>query len=248
MRFCLVDVKRVVLRICRRLFPTGSPMVSLMRGTIGGGMSETTKRDFDAVARGWDAEPRRLRLAAEVVGAIRREVVLEPGMEALDLGCGTGLVTLALAPFVKTMTAADASAEMLAVLAEKIAAGGHGNVRAVRMDLDGDAPLGGSYDLVISSMTLHHVRDVDALLARLFAALRPGGRIALADLEPEGGAFHDDNTGVFHFGFDPADLARRLGRAGFEDARTSLATTMTKESAGFQREFRIFLAVARRSG
>ena len=209
-------------------------------------MSETTKRDFDAVARTWDEAPRRVQLAADVTAAIRREVALEPGMEALDLGCGTGLVTLALAPFLKSMTAADASAEMLTVLAEKIRAGGHQNVRTLKLDLDGDAPIGGPYDLAVSSMTLHHVRDVDALLARLFAALRPGGQVALADLEPEGGAFHDDNTGVFHFGFNPADLGRRLERAGFEGARTSLATTMTKETAGFQREFRIFLAVARR--
>ena len=209
-------------------------------------MGDTAKRDFDAVARGWDEEPRRVRLAAEVAGAIGRALPLDPEMEALDLGCGTGLVTLALAPFVKAMDAADASAEMLAVLGEKIRAGGHGNVRAFRLDLDGDAPLGGPYDLVVSSMTLHHVRDVDALLARLFAAVRPGGRVALADLEPDGGAFHGENAGVFHFGFAPDDFARRLARVGFEEVRTSPAATMTKEHAGAPREFRVFLAVATR--
>jgi SAM-dependent methyltransferase len=209
-------------------------------------MAETTRRDFDGVARTWDEEPRRVRLAAEVVGAIGRALPLAPEMEALDLGCGTGLATLALAPFLGTITGADASAEMLAVLGEKIRAGGHENVRAVRIDLDGDAPLGGPYDLVVSSMTLHHVREVDALLGRIFAALRPGGDVAIADLEPEGGAFHDDNAGVFHFGFDPAYLGRRLERAGFDDVRTSLATTMTKESVGAPREFRVFLAVATR--
>jgi 2-polyprenyl-3-methyl-5-hydroxy-6-metoxy-1,4-benzoquinol methylase len=201
---------------------------------------------FDGAARGWDEEPRRVKLAAEVAASIGRALPLDPEMEALDLGCGTGLVTLALAPFLGTITGADASGEMLAVLGEKIRAGGHRNVRTFRLDLDGDAPLGGPYDLVVSSMTLHHVRDVEALLARLFAAVRPGGRVALADLEPEGGAFHGDNAGVFHFGFAPDDFAQRLARAGFEGVRTSLATTMTKETAGLQREFRIFLAVARK--
>ena len=209
-------------------------------------MGETGKRDFAAAARGWDEAPRRVQLAADVAAAIRREAALDTGMQALDLGCGTGLVTLALAPFVGSITGVDASDEMLAVLGEKIAARGVHNVRTARMDLDGDAPLGGPFDLVVSSMTLHHVRDVDALLVRLFAGVRSGGEVALADLEPEGGAFHDDNTGVFHFGFDPADFGRRLERAGFKGVRTSLATTMTKETAGAPREFRIFLAVATR--
>jgi 2-polyprenyl-3-methyl-5-hydroxy-6-metoxy-1,4-benzoquinol methylase len=211
-------------------------------------MEETTKRDFDGVARGWDEEPRRVQLAADVTEAIRRAARLDPGTEALDLGCGTGLVTLALAPHVAAITGIDGSAEMLAVLSAKIRAAGLENVRTARIDLDGADPLGGPYDLAVSSMTLHHVRAVDALLARLFAAVRPGGQVALADLEPDGGAFHDDNAGVFHLGFDPADLARRLERAGFADARTSLATTMTKESAGVPREFRIFLATAAKPG
>jgi SAM-dependent methyltransferase len=204
------------------------------------------RRDFDAVARTWDEEPRRLRLASEVAIAMQRAVALSPKSEALDIGCGTGLVTLALAPHVGVITGADGSREMLDVLDEKARSHGIENVRTAKIDLNVAAPLGGSYDLVVSSMTLHHVRNIDALFGRILEALRPGGFAALADLEPDGGAFHANNTGVFHFGFDPADIGRRLERVGFSDVRLSHAAIITKEIAGAPRDFRVFLAVATR--
>jgi cyclopropane fatty-acyl-phospholipid synthase-like methyltransferase len=64
-------------------------------------MPKEGKRDFDAVAASWDQEPRRVKLARDVVEAIRRELPLTPEMEVLDYGCGSGLVTLGLQPFVK---------------------------------------------------------------------------------------------------------------------------------------------------
>jgi hypothetical protein len=56
-------------------------------------MHKEDKRDFDIVADTWDEEPRRVKLAEEVTAAIRREVSLTCEMEALDYGCGSGLVS-----------------------------------------------------------------------------------------------------------------------------------------------------------
>jgi tRNA (cmo5U34)-methyltransferase len=209
-------------------------------------MGNDPKIDFDTAARTWDEEPRRLKLAADVAAAIRRAVPLTPATEALDLGCGTGLVTLALAPHVGAITGADSSAQMLLALGEKIRARGLVNVRTARIDLDGDAPLGGPFDAVVCSMALHHVERVDELLGRVLRALRPGGVAALADLEPDGGAFHGEDAGVFHHGFDPAQLGRRLESAGFTSVRLSHAAIVSKEVAGAPRDFRVLLAVAAR--
>ena len=73
---------------------------------------------FDTKARTWDSAPGRTLRARTVAGAIRRRVPFTPGMRALEYGCGTGLLSFALQPFPGTITLADSSAEMLAVLDE----------------------------------------------------------------------------------------------------------------------------------
>ena len=67
-------------------------------------------------------EPRRVERARAVAGAIRRAVPLTDSMEALELGCGTGLLTTDLAPHFRRVIAVDTSERMLAVLRSKIEA------------------------------------------------------------------------------------------------------------------------------
>lgn len=164
-------------------------------------MQNQGKRDFDATAAGWDEEPRRVKLAQEVVTAICRELPLGTKMEALDYGCGSGLVMLGLQPFVGRITGADSSQGMLQVLTRKVRERGITNVVAKFADLE-QQRLEGSYDLIVSSVNIHHVHDVTALIGSLVQILNPGGCLALADLESEDGSFHDDPTGVYHRGLD----------------------------------------------
>ena len=75
--------------------------------------------------------------------------------------------------------------------------------------------LPGGYDLIFTSMVLHHIEDVPALLSLFAAWCAPGGRLAIADLEAEDGTFHSDMTGVMHKGFDRNELASLIESAGF---------------------------------
>ena len=76
----------------------------------------TKIRNFDAVAGNWDEEPRRVKVATEVAAAIRSTLHLSNAWDALDMGCGTGLVTLSLAPQLGSITGIDSSSAMLAKL------------------------------------------------------------------------------------------------------------------------------------
>lgn len=203
------------------------------------------KRDFDAVSATWDEDPGRLRLAADVRTAILQQVQPAPTDDALDFGCGTGLLSLPLAGGVRSLTGVDSSAGMLDVFARKAQALHIGNAVGRRVDLEQGETLGGAYDLVMSSMTLHHIRDVDALLRSLLTVLRPGGRLCLADLDPDGGLFHSDNSGVHHFGFDRTALSQAAANAGFVDVTTQTASEMVKTGAdGVARRFSVFLLIA----
>jgi 2-polyprenyl-3-methyl-5-hydroxy-6-metoxy-1,4-benzoquinol methylase len=164
----------------------------------------------------------------------------------LDFGCGTGIATLQLAASVGTVTGVDSSQGMLDVLKAKIDQQGHTNVTTRRL-LPGDE-VSGSYDLIVTSMTLHHVADIDAQLTQFFRALKASGWLCVADLDPEQGEFHDDNSGVFHFGFDRDALRRAFVRAGFGDVHDVTAAEVVKPTQkGGLRPFRVFLMTGRKT-
>ncbi len=206
---------------------------------------EPVRRDFEQVASRWDSHPTRLKIAQDVSDAILRMVELTPQMDVLDYGCGTGLIALRLQPQVRSVCGADSSPAMIAVLEDKIATLKPGNVSTQLVDLEHGAHAAGSYDLIVSSMVTHHIPDTAALLREWKRLLRPHGQIAFADLDSEDGAFHGDNTGVFHLGFDRAALRQLLLAEGYSDVRDATATVVNKEVAGKAREFPIFLITAR---
>jgi ubiquinone/menaquinone biosynthesis C-methylase UbiE len=206
----------------------------------------TEARDFDKEAAGWDEHPTRVQLAQDIASAIAREVPLGPTMGVLDFGCGTGIATLQLAASVGTVTGVDSSQGMLDVLKAKIDQQGHTNVTTRRL-LPGDE-VSGSYDLIVASMTLHHVADIDAQLTQFFRALKASGWLCVADLDPEQGEFHDDNSGVFHFGFNRDALRRAFVRAGFGDVHDVTAAEVVKPTQkGGLRTFRVFLMTGRKT-
>lgn len=204
------------------------------------------KRDFDQEAAAWDDNPVRVKLAEELARALCAAVPLTPDMTVLDFGCGTGLVTLRVAPRVASVTGADTSQGMLDVLTAKAAAAGGVTVFPFLIGPDGALP-GETYDLVMSSMTLHHVEDVPALLRAFHARLAPGGRLCVIDLEPDDGQFHADSAGVFHNGFERAALRQQFAAAGFKDVAGARAARVTKPGRdGVVRAFPVFLMAGRK--
>ncbi len=204
---------------------------------------------FDKAAATWDEKPKRRELAAAIVTAMQEVLPLSREMEALEIGCGTGLLTCELAGHLKSIVATDTSRGMLAVLAGKIASLGVDNVEARRLDLLADPGLAAAgFDLIYSAMTLHHIKETGPFLAACFGHLRPGGILALADLEEEDGSFHDDMTGVAHCGFAGADLADLAASCGFSEIQFRTVHRMVKEKAGGQvADYPVFLMTAVRS-
>ncbi|QCT95243.1 class I SAM-dependent methyltransferase [Caminibacter mediatlanticus TB-2] len=153
---------------------------------------------FDSKALTWDDLPRRVELAKSVVKNIIPH--LNGNEKILDFGCGTGLVGLNLAPFVKEVIGIDTSKEMVKKFNEK----------SKKLNLNAKAfckdifEVDEKFDIVVSSMTLHHIKDIEKLSKKL---LNLTHKVFLADLVKEDGTFHTKgNEGVFHFGFDKKEL------------------------------------------
>jgi 2-polyprenyl-3-methyl-5-hydroxy-6-metoxy-1,4-benzoquinol methylase len=203
------------------------------------------KRDFDKEAAHWDMPP-RIKLAQDIAQAIAKYIPLGREMDILDFGCGTGLLSLALKPRVRSVTGMDTSAGMLDAFNKKIASSGTAGVSTLQLDPEKEILIPGRYNLIVSNMTLHHIPEVSRLFKAFCGALLPGGYIALSDLDAEGGQFHGDPQGVFHNGFVRQEIGALLGEAGFIGVEIKDATQITRPGRdGVMRTFGIFLAVGR---
>jgi ubiquinone/menaquinone biosynthesis C-methylase UbiE len=198
---------------------------------------------FDKAASAWDDEPSRVALARGVSSAIIKNIPLTKGMKALEYGCGTGLVTLNIAPYVNKIMAIDASEGMLSVLREKIKKFGVKNVIATPLDMTMTGPLDDRFDLIYTSMTLHHIKDITGILKTFCQMLNPGGFMAIADLDLEDGSFHGKGAPApAHNGFDRNEIIGILKSLGLKNLKAGTAHEMQRVSAdGKPRLYPIFL-------
>jgi SAM-dependent methyltransferase len=122
------------------------------------------------------------RLYAGVTAGWLGSIGLRPGMSVVDLGCGRGDVTLAVAELVGptgTVTGVDAAERPLA--AARRAAEHVPGVSFEQADVTRWAPAE-PVDAVVGRLLLMHLPDPVALVARLRQVVRPGGVIAFQDV------------------------------------------------------------------
>jgi ubiquinone/menaquinone biosynthesis C-methylase UbiE len=211
-------------------------------------MNWTDAQRFDSKASEWDANAVRAALGDAVARAIIAHLPVSHPENALEFGCGTGLVTLRVSPRCGRLTAVDTSGGMLRMLDEKIAAASVPNVVTRMLDLTrpgAASQLDGSFDFVFSSMTLHHIPDTAAFLGKLNGHMAPGGMLAIADLDAEDGLFHDDTAEKVHHGFDRQALKGELEEAGFINVSFITAHIVEKKNReGKLSSYPVFLVTA----
>lgn len=195
---------------------------------------------FAQKAASYEQNPHRVDNVVAIGHAIKTQLVLQPDMQLLDFGSGTGLLLQQIAPHVGKITAVDVSPSMNAQLRAKAPDIGC-ELEVLEQDLL-QTPLNRQFDGIISSMTLHHIADIPVLLREFQRLLKPGGFIALADLDLEDGSFHTEDTGVFHCGFDRAGIAAQAQAAGFSQVQVVDASVVQKPHG----QYPVFLLTGRR--
>ncbi len=124
--------------------------------------------------------------AEELIGKLG----LQGAERVLDLGCGDGKVTAAIARRVPrgSVVGIDSSPEMIAFARTSFPGDQYGNLRFAVMDMR-ELAFDGEFDVVYSSAALHWVREQERVLAGIRRALRPSGR-ALLQMGGRGNAAH----------------------------------------------------------
>ncbi len=203
--------------------------------------------NFDERAKDWDSDPKKVERARVVADAIRNAIPLSTDMNALEYGCGTGLLSFALQSNLGQITLADTSQGMLAVLKEKIAAAGVTNMHPLRLDLESEPMPAEKYQLTYSLLVLHHIHDPQNILKKFYDLLEPNGYLLVADLDKEDGTFHTDGTTDVHKGFERAELQQWVEAAGFANVSFSTAHVIRKPVDGSEKSFPVFLMKAQKS-
>jgi ubiquinone/menaquinone biosynthesis C-methylase UbiE len=145
----------------------------------------------------------------KVVDAIVSATEARPGMAAIDLGCGSGQVSIPLAERGVHVTAVDVSPQMVQRLQERAAEAEMAEaMTGVVCAIEDFSVPHASVDLVVSNYALHHLRDRDkqAVLRSAVDWLRPGGKLVVGDMMFGRGASARDRAII---GSKVVALARR---------------------------------------
>ena len=203
---------------------------------------------FSDEAAGWDDQPGHAERTLAVAALLRATLPLRPDLELLEIGGGTGSLSRELADVIGRAVVTDVAPGMVEVARERLTDPRFEGWEARRYDIERDELLDERFDVVVGVLTLHHMGDVAAVIGRCAQLLRPGGHLALVDLDHDAeGAFH---AGVEYFdghdGFTRQSARSWLQSAGLVEIEVRDAGAITKEVDGGERDFPMFLATGRR--
>lgn len=220
---------------------------------------------FNADAAAWDSNPFVHAMSLEAWKAIQAFVPsLFPGAggeagrpDVLEIGCGTGLLSLETARAANRLVAVDAAEGMIEVLSLKLVkSGAPKNIIPLAILLEDpedkrlppadDADPSGprlKFDLITSHLVLHHIPDLQKVLKTMLGCLKEGGSVALTDFEdfgPEARRFHPEAKmdGVQRHGIGRVWIAGLMREVGFRDVRVEVGWEHEKIVERYSGEFK----------
>ena len=134
-----------------------------------------------------------------------------------DLGCGTGTVAEALAPFVREVIGIDSSDAMLSIAGQRLER--FRNVELRHGDLTSLPLDDGHLDVATLMLVLHHLEQPEAAIAEASRCLRPAGTILIVDMLPHNRTEYQQDMGHMWLGFSQELIRSILDDAGFGEMR-----------------------------
>jgi ubiquinone/menaquinone biosynthesis C-methylase UbiE len=208
--------RRLWLLVREQVGPTPAAVQDQRRLQAALAERRTTSQEFFSSAAGqWD------RLRDELFGDRFQPAAFAALADADwtvgDLGCGTGHVSAALAPFVGRIVAVDASAAMLQAAKKRLHR--FENIDLRRGELEALPIDDDRLDAATLMLVLHHVPDPARALAEVARVLKAEGRVIIADMLPHDRDNYRQQMGHVWLGFSAEHITALLRESGFERVR-----------------------------
>lgn len=200
---------------------------------------------FDTQAKDWDTDPKKTERAIAFADEITNYIKPNKTWNALEFGCGTGLLSFQLKNYFNTITLTDTSVGMLNVLKDKIKKSNITNFKPLQIDVLEDNINIEPFNVIYTLMTLHHITNLNKILSIFNSLLKTNGYLCIADLVKEDGSFHyeyPDFDG--HNGFDKKDLSEFLTANGFKVEYYNICFEIKKESEN--KTYPLFLMICKK--
>lgn len=198
------------------------------------------KNRFDEAATTWDAKPERMQMASKFAGVVG-EVIKNKGYNtALEYGCGTANVSFCLKDYFKSIIASDAAQGMIDEVNKKLLVSDIKNIIPVVLDLE-NISFPEKFDVIYTLMAMHHVNNVEHVIAEFSKMLNKEGMLIIGDLEDEDGDFHPypENQDV-HFGFERTYLENILIKHGLKIIEFQTFHQMERTHTGTSKVYNLF--------
>lgn len=201
--------------------------------------------NFDKRALTWDDEYRASR-AKIIAQEIKKSIPMKEDYKALEFGCGTGLISFNLYDKFKHITLVDTSRGMIEVVNSKIQQYEANNMIAYEKDINSETFMA-KYDVVYTSMVLHHIDDLAKTIESLAAMINKDGYLCIVDLTKDDGSFHKlEKDFKGHDGFEEEELKSLLSKAGLSDITYKVFFNGKKNIEGKEVDYSLFIMVARK--
>jgi SAM-dependent methyltransferase len=136
---------------------------------------------------------------------------------------------------------------MIRVLEEKIKENKIKNFQPLCADPMVDTLNLKNFDVVYSSMTIHHIHDLDKIMRIFNSSLKMDGYLCIADLVTEDGTFHSEHQKFNgHQGFDKEKFCLVLEENGFEIAYYKIVFEIEKDIDGKNKKYPLFLVIGKK--
>ena len=202
---------------------------------------------FDTKAKEWDNNPDKVKRAKTFAKEITNFIQPNKTLNALEFGCGTGLLSFELKDAFKTVTLVDTSEGMIEVLKEKITDQEISNFKPLKIDLLQEHSDVLDIDVIFTLMTMHHIHNIDKAFKVFYDIIKTNGYLCIADLVEEDGTFHGPELNFDgHNGFNKQALSSKLVEHGFTVAYYSTPHTIEKQQANSIKKYPLFLMMAKK--
>jgi ArsR family transcriptional regulator len=139
---------------------------------------------------------------------------LLPAVDAIDLGCGDGSITVEIGRFARKVVGIDVNPRALGLARKRAEREKLGNVVFKEDHIEALKEKDATYDLAVLCQSLHHMADPQLGIGEAVRVLRPGGRLLIVDLAPHKEQWVIAKLGHVHLGFDPPGLERTMTGLG----------------------------------